>query len=262
VLSAITGDSLNKGDKLYDSVRGLLDSDEFKAHVTPELKAAVASLQTALTGAVARVDTTLEAAGKELAEVSRTVALRAQQGVILLYEDVEMTVLRVQLTVGEYQRLLSGLAFRKAGQVAQGVQEFVDAAGRQVRSLVLAGLLSIDDPRVRDTVIDVLLWSFDTAEDLQRQINDALQDVRNAGNGLSGQVSGAVDDIARAGGVLVDAVSGWCFGTDQCAWRSLAAGQVTPSQRCSGCGLQVGQFSRVSPSKAGQFWMRVNRFAC
>ena len=201
------GDSLNKGDKLYDTVRGLLDSEEFKAHATPKLKAAVASLQTALTGALARVETTLETAGKDLAEVSRNVALRAQQGVILLYEGVEMTVLRVQLTVGEYQRLLSELAFRKASQIAQGMQEFVDAAGRQVRSLVLAGLLSIDDPRVRDTVIDVLLWSFDTAEDLQQQINGALQDVRNAAGGLSGQVSGAADDIARAGGVLVGTVS-------------------------------------------------------
>lgn len=202
------GDNLIKGDKLYDTLRGLCDSDEFKAHVTPKLEAAVASLQTALIGGLARVEATLEAAGEELAEVSRNVALRAQQGAILLYQGVEMTMLRVQMTVGEYQQLLSDLAFRKAGQVAQGVQEFVDAAGRQVRSLVLAGLLSIDDPKVRDTVIDVLLWSFDTAEDLQRQINDALQDVHNAAGGLSGQVSATADDIARAGGVLVGTMSG------------------------------------------------------
>ena len=71
------GDSLNKGDKLYDTVRSLVDSDEFQAHVTPHLKGAIASLQTALTGALARVETTLEAAGQDLAEISRNVALRA-----------------------------------------------------------------------------------------------------------------------------------------------------------------------------------------
>src|SRR5699024_7254418 len=104
--------------------------------------------------------------GEQLADSSRNAVLRAQRGVVLLYEGVEMTLLRLQLTVGEYQRLLSELAFRKAGQIGQGVQEFVNQAGRKVRSLVLAGLLSIDDPKVRDTVVEVLLWSFETAEEL------------------------------------------------------------------------------------------------
>lgn len=201
------GDSLNKGDKLYDTVRGLVSSKEFENHITPEIKAAVASVQTALTGALARVEAKLEAEGQLLADSAREVALRAQQGVLLLYEDVTMTLLRVQLTVGEYQRLLSELAFRKAGQVAQGVQEFVDAAGRKVRSLVLAGLLNIDDPKVRNTVIEVLLWSFETAEDLQRQIASGVQDVRNAAGTLPGQLSAGAGDIARAGGVLAATVS-------------------------------------------------------
>lgn len=201
------GDNLNKGDKLYDTVRGLVDSDEFQAHATPHLKAAIASLQMALTGALAQVETTLEASGQKLAETARTAALRAQQAVILLYEGVGVTILRVQITVGEYQRLLSDQAFRKANQLEKGVREFVDAAGRQVRSLVLAGLLSIDDPKVRNTVIEVLLWSFDTVEDLQRQINDALQDVRNGVGSVPGQASAASDDIVRAGGALLGTIA-------------------------------------------------------
>lgn len=201
------GDNLNKGDKLYDTLRSLLDSDDFNAHVTPTLKAAVASLQSALTGALARVETTLETTGKELADVSRKVAVRAQQGVILLYEGVEMTALRIQFTVGEYQRLLSDLAFRKADRVAQQIPDFVDAAGRRVRSLVLAGLLNIDNPKVRDTVIEVLLWSFDSAEELQGKINEIRGEARSAASRLPGDIAAAGDDIARAGAVMVGTLS-------------------------------------------------------
>lgn len=201
------GDTLNKADKLYDAVRGIMRSENFEAHATPQLKAAVASLQVALTGALARVETTLETAGKELADVSRKVAVRAQQGVILLYEGIEMTALHVQFTVGEYQRFLSERAFRKADRIAQRIPDFVDAAGRQVRSLVLAGLLNIDNPKVRDTVIEVLLWSFDSADELQRQINEMRGDVRSATSRLAGDISAAGDDIARAGTVLVGTLS-------------------------------------------------------
>ncbi|WP_425603331.1 T6SS effector BTH_I2691 family protein [Luteimonas endophytica] len=201
-------DNLNKGDKLYDTVRALLDSDDFNAYVTPRLKAAVAAHQVALTGALARVTTTLDVAGVQLAAVSREVALRAQQGVILLYEGIEMTLLRVQLSFGEYQRMLSALAFDQAGEVAEEVQEFLDEAGRKVRSLVRAGLLNIDDPRIRDTVIEVLIWSFDKAEDIQQQINKILEDLRNTTGRLSGQLSEITDNAARAGSVLVGSLSG------------------------------------------------------
>lgn len=203
-------DSLNKGDKLYDALRGLAGSDEFKAHVTPQLKAAVASLQTALTGAHASLETQLEMEGKELAQRAKDVALRAQQGVMMLYEGVETTALRVRMTVGEYHRVLSEQAFRQAdglaAQAAQGVRKSVDASGRQVRSLALAGLLSIDDPKVRDTLIEVVLWGFEKATDLQRQLSATAQGVQDAAGALSGRVSTAAGDIARAGGVLVGAV--------------------------------------------------------
>lgn len=198
---------VNAGDKLYETVKEVMGSEEFGNHVTPRIKAAVGGLQTAVTGALARVETKLEAAGEQLADSSRNAVLRAQRGVVLLYEGVEMTLLRLQLTVGEYQRLLSELAFRKAGQIGQGVQEFVNQAGRKVRSLVLAGLLSIDDPKVRDTVVEVLLWSFETAEELQRQITDALQDMGRGTGALSGQVSAAAGDVSRAGGVMAATVA-------------------------------------------------------
>ncbi|RPE75865.1 T6SS effector BTH_I2691 family protein [Vulcaniibacterium tengchongense] len=243
------GGNLNKGDKLYDTLRGIAGSDEVQPHLSSAVKAAVASLQTALTGALARVEVSLEKAGGQLAESARDVALRAQQGAVLLYENVETTLLRVHMTVGEYQSLLSELAFRKADQIGQVAQEFVDQAGRKVRSLLKAGLLRIDDPKVRDTVVEVLVWSFEQAEDLQRQIAGGLQDVSHAASGLAGQAAAAADDVARAGSAFAATVS--------TEWRTIRLGAVLLSEQAAArlAGLRTGM--RLSARQLAQLGRNV-----
>ncbi|UIN21239.1 hypothetical protein LAZ82_22765 [Herbaspirillum frisingense] len=163
---------LNKGDKLYDVSKNLVASEQGEKvqkkikEFIGEVRNSLTQVMLAISASVGRLESTINARAVLIAH-------RATQAALTLYNEVEPIFIKVQMTVREYQRLLSDLAFQAAGK-----------ARKEVGSLVLAGLMSINNPRVRDTVIEVTLWTFEKAATIKAMLEKAAKEgattVRNA----------------------------------------------------------------------------------
>lgn len=153
---------LNKGDKLYDFAKNIVASEE-----TGEVKKRVKELTLSAKDDLAQVALALSASISRL-EVQITaqaalIAHRAIQAAMTLYEDVEPIFIKVSLTVGEYQRLISEVAFKLGNKLR-----------KDVGSLVFGGLLNISNPAVRDKTIDIIIWSFDRAATVKSTLAKAM----------------------------------------------------------------------------------------
>jgi len=156
---------VNKGDKLYDISKNLVASEQGEGvqkkirEVSGGIKQSLTQIMLAISASVGRLESKIN-------PQAALIAHRATQAAIILYNDVEPIFIKVQMTVREYQRLLSDLAFQAAGK-----------ARKEVGSLVLAGLMSINNARVRDTLVEVTLWTFEKAA----TINAMLEKVKKEG---------------------------------------------------------------------------------
>lgn len=155
---------LNKGDKLYDTAKNMVASKEGEKveekikELIGEAKSSLNQVMLAISGSAGRLETRISAQ-------AALIVHRATQAALTLYNDVEPIFIKVQMTVREYQRLLSELAFQAAGK-----------ARKEVGSLVLAGVMSINNPKVRDAVIEVTLWTFEKASTVKAMLEKSMKD--------------------------------------------------------------------------------------
>ena len=200
--------AVNKGDALYDAVRTILESKEFEQALSETVKLAVANVQTATAGAMARIVTGVgkgqQAASNVTAAASaalvraETILLRSQQAALLILERVHAVLVEVEMTLGEYQRWISESSSFTVADAHRTVQRAVDASGRQVRSVLQSGGLGQLDEAVRNVVIKVKIWTYHRAKD----VNEAL-------DWINTQLTQSVDDVRSAqaavkgGGVAV-----------------------------------------------------------
>ncbi|MEN5217032.1 hypothetical protein ABE484_14335, partial [Pseudomonas pudica] len=81
------------------------------------------------------------------------------------------TPLRVSLTVGEYMSLLNeALEARTDAFLQQVDKQFRDPLGRKVRAMVLSGAINIAAAGNRSQMIEVMLWTLESAESLQARL--------------------------------------------------------------------------------------------
>ncbi|MDE1139187.1 MAG: hypothetical protein PW999_05925 [Paraburkholderia tropica] len=162
------------GKKYYDSLKGIVGSKELgdlREHLTA---GAADRLLTAMHDGVNRLD-------KQLSDGTRAALNGLHQGANWLYSGIQLTQVKVQLTIGECFDILSENLHGKVDSVSQG-------AGRRVRAMMFAGLISIPNPSVRNTMIDVTLW-------VQGNAEQARQRLLSGGANLKADVSGAMRDI-------------------------------------------------------------------
>jgi len=179
--------ALNKTDKLYDSLKSLISSKQAPL-VAQMTKAAAAEIGLAITGATT-------ALGEDVSVASRAVAMRAQQAMLMLYESAEVTMLKVQTTVGEYQRWLTDAAFKRMRAFDRAVQGVLKQGERVVKSAVVGGVMSIRDPKIRDQVIDVILWTFDKIDDIKSQLDKFGNKASTATSTIRGTLEGAAGEV-------------------------------------------------------------------
>lgn len=177
---------VNKGDKLYDTVKGLTNSTEFKATA----KAAAAQVSLALSGA-------LSALGTDASRLAHDTAMRAHQAAMLMYQRVEATFLKVQMTVGEYQHLLADLAFKKMTALDRAVQGVLKDGDRVVKSVAIAGVLGIPNAVVRDKLIEVVIWTFDKLEDIKARLDGLAKSAGSTTNRVLGAVGEEAANVLR-----------------------------------------------------------------
>jgi hypothetical protein len=235
----------DKSDKLYDTVKGWVASrqgDDFirRAAADAGLTAAVSHIEMAVASAVATLGDGLSAQGQ-------AVALRAQQAVLHAYKRTQAVFIKLAMTVGQYVDALKAAgmdAARAAKQALSKVLEDVTTrGGRKVRALMLAGMLRINDPRVRNIVIEVRLWTLEGVASLRNAINSAKAEAIKAVRGLS------IDAIALIGRMQVAGITlSREAGT---AARELVAGvRLSASQTASLARKMMSGAVRVAGAKA------------
>jgi hypothetical protein len=195
---------VNKSDKLYDTVKGLTASEEAEHGIreaTQLTKAAAAEVSLAMAGAVS-------ALGREVGTKAGNTALRAQQAALLLYQRVEATFLRVQMTVGEYQRMLGEVAFKGVNTLDRAAQGMVKDGERYVKSVVIGGIMSINNAKARNTLIEVVIWTLDKASEVNarlqalaktanQQLGTTARSVQASANRAIGSAQGELDNMLR-----------------------------------------------------------------
>jgi hypothetical protein len=207
--------AVEKGDKLYDTVKALITSEagERALHAAgakarllidqwPAFKAALAHIQAAHAAAISLL-------GNKLKAGSHAVAQRAHQAALQLYNGIEVVLVKMTMTIGQYFSALKAAGFDAAKAVHQTLQAGVataKVAGRKVRSLALAGLLNLSDPRISAMVIDVTLWVADRGKELAEHLKSLGSDVlavAHAGAALAAGAGKAVAGRLRVAGITV-----------------------------------------------------------
>lgn len=164
---------LNKGDKLHDTLKAILASDEikgpekFKHLMDTKVQVAASHLVAAVNGAVSQLaDKTAEAVDSKVK--------MAVQAALRLYANVSPVFVQVKMTIGQYVDLLN--EFSRKGVDAG--KKFADVAGRKVRSVLIGGMISIPNAKIRDTVIEVTIWTVQKADELKKDIQDVIAKAR------------------------------------------------------------------------------------
>ncbi|HWL29038.1 MAG TPA: T6SS effector BTH_I2691 family protein, partial [Burkholderiaceae bacterium] len=146
------------GKKYYDTIKAIMGSSEIKSFREHHVHEAVDALLGAMQNAASRLD-------KQLSEGAKAAVSHIHSGSALLYANLQLTQVKVQLTVGEYYNLLSEQLHGSANRAAH-------ALGKQARAMLFAGLISIPSPAVRNTLIDVTLWVRGTADQVKAEITN------------------------------------------------------------------------------------------
>ncbi|WP_342068103.1 T6SS effector BTH_I2691 family protein [Achromobacter kerstersii] len=174
------------GKKYFDAVKSIISSKEIGAWREGRAADAADQLLTAMHGASKRLHQHLSAGAKSAVDAVHV-------GGTWLYRKAQMTQVVIQLTVGE----LLSICAEELQRVGESLQQ---DASRRVRAFVFAGLISIPDPAVRNTLIDVTLWVEGSAEDVHKRINALKTVAGNQVESAARHVEGVVrqaEDAAR-----------------------------------------------------------------
>ncbi|WP_250476098.1 T6SS effector BTH_I2691 family protein, partial [Caballeronia sp. GAFFF1] len=157
--------TLNDFSKIYEAFKSAQTSADVGAKfMQPALQQSVGALMLSINSAAASLRPHL-AKG-----VDRGVR-HMNMAVAKLYLNRVVTRVTVELTVTEYFKLLSD-------QLHEGMKK----TGKTVRALILGGLTSFPDPAVRNRLIKVGLWTFETAEQVKARL---LKTVSSRGQNVS-----------------------------------------------------------------------------
>ncbi len=180
------GDEVNKGDKLYDTVKAIISADEFK---DPEkLKKLMDPVQQAAAHLLAALDAAISQVSERAAQAAEGTARRAIQAGFKIYRNISPVFLKVRMTIGQYVDLMNQLS-RKGADAGKRLTE---VSGRRARSVVLGGILSISNEKVRNTVIEVTIWTFEQAEELKKTIEASVAKAKREALDIAGGAASAL----------------------------------------------------------------------
>ncbi|WP_039320972.1 T6SS effector BTH_I2691 family protein [Burkholderia sp. A9] len=165
------------GKKYFDTLKGLVGSDEVARWRERATVDAADHLLVAMHSAAGRLD-------KQLGQGVKAALDYLYVGAGWLYSNARLTQVKVQLTVGECFNLIAK-ELRSITEAAEGT------AARRVRAMVFSGLIAIPDSALRNVLIDVTVWTHGTAEEVKQRLTCMQRDIGAAGR-----------DVKRAAGVL------------------------------------------------------------
>ncbi|QOE09356.1 hypothetical protein IE322_04610 [Pseudomonas asiatica] len=161
VASALSGDDFGK---VYDIIKGIAGTADGQLLMIKPIQDAVGQL-------LAATNSAGNALSQHLGERTKTLIGHVHRSAFALFAGQQVTPLRVSLTVGEYMSLLNeALEARTDAFLQQVDKQFRDPLGRKVRAMVLSGAINIAAAGNRSQMIEVMLWTLESAESLQARL--------------------------------------------------------------------------------------------
>jgi len=186
VTSALAGDDFGK---VYDIIKGIAGTADGQLLMIKPIQDAVGQL-------LAATNSAGNALSQHLNERTKTLIGHVHRSAFALFAGQQITPLRVSLTVGEYMSLLNeALEARTDAFLQQVDKQFRDPLGRKVRAMVLSGAINIAAAGNRSQMIEVMLWTLESAESLQARLVQLRE-------GAAGGVGALVRNVAIGAGTL------------------------------------------------------------
>ncbi|MGY4527610.1 hypothetical protein [Pseudomonas sp. TE21394] len=204
VVAALSGDDFGK---VHDIIKGIAGTADGQLLMIKPIQDAVGQL-------LAATNSAGNALSQHLSERTRTLIGHVHRSAFALFAGQQVIPFRLSLTLGEYMSLLDEAVQARTEAFLQQIdQQFRDPLGRKVRAMVLSGAINIAAPGNRNQMIEVMLWTFESAESLQARLVQLRE-------GAAGGVGALVRNIAIGAGTLRTQV------TDGLKISSLAAQSV------------------------------------
>ncbi|MBF8671107.1 hypothetical protein IR012_07545, partial [Pseudomonas putida] len=192
VTSALAGDDFGK---VYDIIKGIAGTADGQLLMIKPIQDAVGQL-------LAATNSAGNALSQHLSERTKTLIGHVHRSAFALFAGQQVTPLRVSLTVGEYMSLLNeALEARTDAFLQQVDKQFRDPLGRKVRATVLSGAINIAAAGNRNQMIEVMLWTLESAESLQARLVQLRE-------GAADGVGALVRHVAIGAGTLRAQVTG------------------------------------------------------
>ncbi|WP_406819365.1 T6SS effector BTH_I2691 family protein [Pseudomonas sp. KnCO4] len=186
VVAALSGDDFGK---VHDIIKGIAGTGDGQLLMIKPIQDAVGQLLGATNSAG-------NALSQHLSERAKRLIGHVHRSALALFAGQQVTPFRLSLTLGEYMSLLDEAVQARTEAFLQQVdQQFRDPLGRKVRAMVLSGAINITAPGNRNQMIEVVLWTFESAETLQARLAQLRE-------GAAGGVGALVRNIAIGAGTL------------------------------------------------------------
>ena len=159
--TALTGNDLGK---VYATIKSLIGTEEGKTLMVAPVQQAIGQLLAATANAS-------NALGQHLASEAHTLVGHVHSAALLRYAGQHVTQIVVSLKLGEYLSLLNET-------LQEGVDEFIahmdenfrKPAADKIRAMVVSGAIAIAVPGNHGKVVDLIIWSLESAEALQERL--------------------------------------------------------------------------------------------
>ncbi|MEN5162008.1 T6SS effector BTH_I2691 family protein, partial [Achromobacter spanius] len=159
--TALTGNDLGK---VYATIKTLIGTEEGKTLMVAPVQQAIGQLLAATANAS-------NALGKRLASKTHTLVGHVHSAALLRYAGQHVTQIVVSLKLGEYLSLLNETLQEGIDKfIAHMDENFRKPAAQKIRAMVVSGAIAIAVPGNHGEVVDLIIWSLESAEALQKRL--------------------------------------------------------------------------------------------
>lgn len=190
---------VNDLGKVYDTIKNVIGTEEGKNLMVAPVREAVGQMLAGMASAS-------NALGKQLSSQTYARVGHVHSAAFLRYAGQHVTQIIVSLKLGEYLSLPNEALQERTDQFLAHIdQKFRKPAERKIRAMVVSGAIAIAVPGNHGKIVDVMMWSLESAEALQERLKalrqaaseTVAQAIRTVSVGAATLQTGAVDLVGK-----------------------------------------------------------------
>jgi len=192
--TSLTGNDL---DKVYGTIKSLIGTEEGKTLMIVPVQQAVGQLLAAMGNASVVL-------GQQLASQTQALVGHLHSASFLRFSGQHVTQIIVSLQLGEYLSLLNETLQEGIDKFVAHIDEnFRKPAAQKIRAMVVSGFIAIAVPGNHGKVVDLIIWSLESAEELKERLRElrriatdgVTKAIRNVSVGAATLQTGAVQMV-------------------------------------------------------------------